>query len=111
MQRSRKVNHLTHEGRFMKSNSAKENDINESRTRNGFLGSKGRCPWLMTDDAHQWHPMEREALISRISTKNTLKKLQGMVLLAEPSIRGQFNNVCKWRTPGTAIDNRIKMPY
>jgi hypothetical protein len=55
--------------------------------------------------------MEREALISRISTKNTLKKLQGMVLLAEPSIRGQFNNVCKWRTPGTAIDNRIKMPY
>lgn len=80
------------------------NRSRETKNRLVFLNNRGQWPSLMIDNAHQMHPLELQALISRISAKDALHKLQSIILFAKPSIRKRFNDIAKWLPPRTAID-------
>lgn len=96
--------------RFKLTGNETRNRSPEVRNRLVYLNSQGQWPSLMVDDAHQMHPQELQALISRVSAKNALQRLQGIVLFAEPSIRKRFNDIAKWLPSRTAIDKMNLMP-
>lgn len=69
-----------------------------------FLSHKDTPPSVIVDDAHQLTAAEMKLLLKSAFTDDGQRKLQSIVLFAEPEMRHRFAEIAQWLPPQSVID-------
>jgi type II secretory pathway predicted ATPase ExeA len=76
-----------------------------------FLSRKKALPSVIIDDAHQLSPLELQVLLQYAISKDGRRRVQSIVLLAEPSMRERFAEIAHWLPPKSVIDKIFMSPF
>jgi general secretion pathway protein A len=79
-------------------------ELRNLNNRMVFLSHKDTPPSVIVDDAHQLTPEELKLLINSAVTSEGERKLQSIVLFAEPEMRRRFSEMARWLPPNAVID-------
>jgi hypothetical protein len=77
--------------------------------RTVLLTRKGRPPSVIIDDAHQLSPSELKLILRYAVNADGHRRIQTIVLLAEPAMRDRMAEIIRWLPPKSAIE-KIHMP-
>jgi DamX protein len=69
-----------------------------------FLSRKSGPPSVIIDDAHQLSAAELQLLLQYAVSGEGQRRLQSIVLLAEPQMRNRFAEMARWLPPKSVID-------
>lgn len=75
-----------------------------------FLSKKDSPPSVIIDDAHQLSPDELKLLLQSAWTTDGTRRLQSIVLFAEPPMRSRFAEIAHWLPPKSVIDKIFMTP-
>ena len=75
-----------------------------------FLSKKKGPPSVIIDDAHQLSSAELKLLLQYAVTDEGERRIQSIVLLAEPRMRERFAEMARWLPPKTVIDKIFMTP-
>ena len=75
-----------------------------------LLSQKSGPPSVIIDDAHQLSTAELQLLLQYAVSDEGHRKIQSIVLLAEPRIRDRFAEMARWLPPKTVIDKIFMTP-
>ena len=69
-----------------------------------YLSRNDTPPSVIVDDAHQLSPSELRLLLQSAFAPDGRRKLQSIVLFAEPEMRRRFAEIAQWLPPKTVIE-------
>jgi general secretion pathway protein A len=69
-----------------------------------LLTKQGEAPSIIIDDAHQLSPDELKLLLQYAVGADGHRRIQSIVLLAEPQMRERFAEMTRWLPPKSVID-------
>ena len=75
-----------------------------------FLSKKDSPPSVIIDDAHQLSSDELKLLLQSAWAADGTRKLQSIVLFAEPQMRTRFAEIARWLPPKSVIDKIFMTP-
>lgn len=75
-----------------------------------FLSRKDSPPSVIVDDAHQLNTLELKVLLQSAFALDGTRKLQSIVLFAEPQMRERFAEIARWLPPKSVIDKIFMAP-
>jgi type II secretory pathway predicted ATPase ExeA len=78
--------------------------------RTVYHSKKNSPPSIIIDEAHQLSPWELKWLLRWASPKKGHRKIQSIVLVAEPQIRERFAEISRWLQPKSVIDKIYMSP-
>lgn len=76
-----------------------------------FFSSRSGPPSVMIDDAHQLSSMELKLLLQHAVAADGERRIQNIVLLAEPQMRERFAELAGWLPPKSVIDKIFMTPF
>jgi hypothetical protein len=74
-----------------------------------MLSRQGQPPSVIIDDAHQLSPAELKLILRYAVDAEGRRRIQSIVLLAEPAMRHRIAEIMHWLPPKSAIE-KIHMP-
>ena len=80
------------------------------RNRTVYRSQKNSPPSIIIDEAHQLSPWELKWLLRWAFPKKGHRKVQSIVLVAEPQIRECFAEISHWLPPKSVIDKIYMSP-
>lgn len=83
---------------------APPDELSNLNNRMVFLSHKDTPPSVIVDDAHQLSPAELKLLLKSAFTNEGKRRLQSIVLFAEPEMRHRFAEIAQWLPPKSVID-------
>jgi type II secretory pathway predicted ATPase ExeA len=75
-----------------------------------FLSRKSGPPSVIIDDAHQLSTAELQLLLQYAVSGEGQRRIQSIVLLAEPQMRDRFAEMARWLPPKSLIDKIYMTP-
>ena len=75
-----------------------------------FFSRKKGLPSILIDDAHQLSPIELKLLLQYAAPAEGPRRIQSIVLLAEPQMRERFAEIARWLPPKSVIDKIFMTP-
>lgn len=69
-----------------------------------LLTRQGRPPSVIIDDAHELSPVELKLILRYAVNVDGSRRIQSIVLLAEPSMRKRFAEIMRWLPPKSVIE-------
>jgi len=75
-----------------------------------FFSRKKGLPSILIDDAHQLSPIELKLLLQYAAPVEGPRRIQSIVLLAEPQMRERFAEIARWLPPKSVIDKIFMTP-
>lgn len=76
-----------------------------------FFSRRSGPPSVMIDDAHQLSPTELKLLLQHAVTDQGQRRIQNIVLLAEPQMRERFAELAGWLPAKSVIDKIFMTPF
>jgi type II secretory pathway predicted ATPase ExeA len=75
-----------------------------------FFSRKKGLPSILIDDAHQLSPLELKLLLQYAAPADGPRRIQSIVLLAEPQMRERFAEIARWLPPKSVVDKIFMTP-
>jgi general secretion pathway protein A len=69
-----------------------------------LLTRQGRPPSVIIDDAHELSPVELKLILRYAANVDGHRRIQSLVLLAEPTMRKRFAEIMRWLPPKSVIE-------
>ena len=79
-------------------------------SRMWFVSAKNRPPSVIIDDAHQLRTAEIKILLQSVFAPTGERRLQSIVLFAEPGMRQRFAEIARWLPPQSVIEKIFMTP-
>ena len=76
-----------------------------------FFSRRSGPPSVMIDDAHQLRPAQLKLLLQHAVTDQGHRRIQNIVLLAEPQMRERFAELAGWLPAKSVIDKIFMTPF
>ncbi len=75
-----------------------------------FVSKKKSAPTVIVDDAHQLSPKAVKLLLQSAISTSGERRLQNIILFADPGMRERFAEIARWLPPQSVIDKIFMTP-